>query len=265
MLCFVSTLAGFLFNSPSAEAAIPTGKHIYKIKASDAPLWDVSGTFSEPLPGGLGKMTMTIIQKSNGQISGHGKASGTSSGVNIVMNFNFAGSIKSVGSVVRIAINMPFKGTARYQGKNYPFSGKAIAKTELNENTDPVQLLGTLKITLKVPGVGSETVTGPFDLTLKKDMDGTFKVTYDLSKVGATGLRGTGTILLSNRKKYTFIVTGKYNKLSRISSIRLSDPKSKGFTLNLTQDKSGCLTQLAGSAGGQKVRSRESYQNIGSR
>lgn len=261
VLFLAVSMAGFLFSGSFAEAAVPSGKYVFKIKASDALLWDVSGTYTEQLPG-LGKISMTLVQKSNGQISGYGKATVRDSGVSMTMNFKFVGRVYNVGSVIKIIINMPLKGTATYQGQTVNFSGKATARMELNDNTDPAQLYGVIKVTITIPGYGSETKSMPFDMALINRNDGKFKVIFNLSRVGKTGLEGTGNFLLANKKRYIFSITGLYDVSSRKATLRLRDPKAKGFALTATVDKSGYLTGMRGYAGGQRLITRQSYQNL---
>src|SRR6267142_657064 len=99
-----------LFSPPAIHAEIASGDYTLAFDG-DINLWDVSGTYHEDMPGGIGTLDYTMNSDPAGKLSGEGTAHFEDAGDYLDANFSFTGSIKSAGSVVRVSLSLKMSGT----------------------------------------------------------------------------------------------------------------------------------------------------------
>lgn len=230
-LALVAALAAIC---PLARADIASGTYTMEFDGN-VTLWDVSGSYSEDI-GGI-SVDYTLSVDPAGKITGYGSANYYGGyGIDIDMNFNFTGTVKTIGAITRVSMTMTMKGKGAVQG--YTFSFSASIKEALEIDADAQNMVGTTsgKISVSVKGVGGASQVIPkteVTIDLPYDMDGSWDLGVNVT-ANKTKLTGTGRITLSNGSVYDFSVNGTYTPKTDVSKLTLKGmPANKAMNASI--------------------------------
>jgi hypothetical protein len=221
-------------------------------------VWDISGTYDVDLDGL--KLGYTVEVDPAGKFQGQGYMSFHEGWDYLDGTLFFSGSIKSVGDVTSIVMNMKLTGSGVVSGYSATF--KATMKETMEIDTANKTMVGTAsgKISVAVPGVGKqsmplEKITVEDDLPA--DMDGTWDVELHVAADG-TKYTGTAKAELSNGRNVPFDLKGSYSAKKDTSKLAL---KGAGLNRGMSMNVSAVLTNaqfqvqsLKGKLLGQKVQ-----------
>lgn len=237
---FIFCAGGSLFASDS---------HIYDLSGI-APIWDISGTYSEDLDGL--SLDLVFVQDGKGKIGGGGSVSSFEDGLNISADMVVKGSLKQSKGVATVKMTVKYKGIVTDGTQSIKFSASQKINAEID--SELLQMTGTMSTSMSMAGYKfSETEYWEEDLPA--GMDGA--CTLELNPVTtAKGISGEGTISLSNLETVNFDLKGK--EKNGIVKLKLKGSKASGdsgASLSVEiEGYSGVLESIKGKVMGQGMQ-----------
>jgi hypothetical protein len=221
-------------------------------------VWDFSGSYTDYLADV--PLTYAVSMDPSGKWSGAGAGTITEQGDYLNFTASFTGTTRTVGNVVRVALNLKLIGSGQVQGYAATLSATGHENLEL----DPVslQLIGTGRgtVTVAVPGVGRQSAPiPPADVVaaLPPGMVGTWDLTLDVS-TNKTKYTGAATATLSNGRSMPLLITGNYAPRTDNSNLRLNGAGlNRAISLALSASVTNAqmtLHKFSGKAFGQGLK-----------
>jgi hypothetical protein len=221
-------------------------------------VWDFSGSYTDylaVLPG-----VSTVSMDPSGKLFGTGSGTITEQGDYLDFTGSFAGTTRTVGNVVRVALNLKMIGSGQVEGHSVTFSATAHENLEL----DPVglQLIGTAsgRATFTIPGIGRRSMPIPTTDVVEAippGMIGTWDLTLDVS-TNKTKYTGAATATLSNGRSIPLLITGSYAPRTDNSNLRLNGAGlNRAISLALSASVTNAqmtLHKFTGKALGQSLK-----------
>jgi hypothetical protein len=261
--CFTIALALFATGLQVASASMASGLYTLNYDANSGALWDISGSYSE----NTGDMLLdyTIAEDPTGKFTGSGSFSVDEyySGVDLSLSgsMNLAGTIKTSGSVTRVALTATGAGDGDIYVSGYG-SYYVTFSYSLKENCEvdsSGQLVGTISGSMKVTvpelrkSKGVSIPRTDFAVALPNDATGAWSLTLNLVPNG-TQYTGTASLQTSTSATTEFAVTGSYSSKTDGSKLTLKGP---GGSMSVAGSASGVdflVQALKGKVFGQTLK-----------
>jgi hypothetical protein len=231
--CFTLAITVFATGMQVASAGVASGLYTLNYDASSGALWDISGSYSED----TGEVTLdyTIAEDPTGKFTGSGMfgidESYSDASLSLSSTMNLIGTIKTSGSVTRVALTASGAGAGEVYVYGYGYYDITFSYS-LKENceVDPFgQLVGTISGKMKVtlPALRkSRSVSIPttdFAVALPASATGAWSLTLNLVPNG-TQYTGTASLQTSTSTTTDFTVTGSYSSKTDGSKLTLKGP-----------------------------------------
>lgn len=268
----LKNLSGFgaLLISLSMASAQPTGEAMFNFDVSNAPAWDLTGSYQLDTPVlGAGNSEVPLsyavpmTHDPRGQLRGDGNVMVKIGSDTVAANYTLRGSVSTGGGVARASFTVTLRGNDAISGAIRSFNIKATYKLEVDPKD--LTLNGSVSGSLSISGGGGGSIhSDTCVLPLPPGVDGSWYA--QLTFLPLKKLSGTGYVVVDSansnldpfqtgQRVLQMSLSGSYSAKNNLSKVSMKGVnEGKGTSLKVNWFGENTLDSMDGKVLGQKVR-----------